>query len=151
MKKESFNEMDKSLMRDLKSAREQKVPPIYLKGFAASVERKIAGIHEKEEPVFAPKRFTVPVWVPVMAVLVIAVTLVLQGPLGTRSLSVTPQSVQLASATLSEQELSEEISVMTELGEWSDEDESLLESLEESDLEDLEYSYAGNSSQNLLA
>ena len=151
MKNESFEEMDRSFMKDLKNVREQKVPPIYLKGFAESVERKIADREEANESVPQSKRFTVPVWLPVMAVLVIAVTLVLKNPAGTQSLSVTPQSVQLASANLSDQELSDEIAVMAELGEWSDEDAASLEAINESDLEDLEYSYAGNQAQNQLA
>jgi hypothetical protein len=144
MTNKSFENMDKSFMKDLKNEREKKVPPIYLKGFAQSVERKITAAPEK-------KRFVVPVWVPVMAVLLIAVTLTVKNPLGARSLSVSPQAVQLASATMSDQELSDEISLMSELGEWTDDDDSLIESLTEEDLEDLEVSYAANQGRSYLA
>ncbi len=142
MKIKSFDESDGSLMKDLKGLREKKVPPAYLKGFSESVERKILGRREKKGFGFQPGRFTVPVWVPVMAVLVLAVTLVVRGPFTEKTLSVTPGSVQLASATLSEEELSEEIALMAELGEWSDVDDSLLEPQDDALLEELEYSGA---------
>ena len=128
--------MDKSLMEGLKELREKKVPPVYLKGFSESIERKILDQEGKKSFVFEWPRFTVSVWVPALAVLVLAVTLVTHHPLGMRSLT---------------EELSEEIDVIAELGEWSEEDESSLESFDESDLEALEVSYAGNAGRNRLA
>lgn len=113
MTKEPFEKMDSFWMETLKKARLKKVPPKILEGFSASVEARIRERQAKEAPAPAePKRFRIPVWAPVFAVLIVASVVVLRSGL---ERPWTPPA---------DSGLSEEIAVMRELGVWGDEDEA---------------------------
>ncbi len=125
MKKEPFEKLDESLMKDLKNLRDKNVPSEILKGFSASVEKRIREKQAPEPVRSLPRRGWVPLWVPAFAVLVVASVIAIRFPFGSPAISVSPATVQLASAGSSE--LSDEIAILRELGAWTDEDEKIVE------------------------
>jgi len=102
-------------MRRMKDLRERNIPPEILKGFSASVEDRL---RQKQAPAFQPRpvRSFVPVWVPALAVLIVAVGLTLYVP---RSSDIQPASAEVT-------EISEEITTLKELGVWTEEDEKAI-------------------------
>ena len=139
MAKEPFEKKDESLMQRMKDLRERNIPPEVLKGFSASVESRI---REKEAPAFEarPRRSFVPVWVPALAILIVAVGLTLYVP---RS-----SDIQLASANAAE--ISEEITTLKELGVWTEEDEKAI-GVSENSADDLELTYKQAPSDSSIA
>lgn len=126
MTNDSFEKMDSHWMHEFQSVREKGVPQGILKGFAASVERRI----ELERPEQGAsktfrRRFFMPVFVPTFAVLVISAAIVTRLPLWAPSPEVATPSVELAQAPNAE-ELSTEIAALREIGVWTEEDEAAL-------------------------
>ena len=142
MAPESFEKQDKAFMEALKGTREKKVPPMMLKGFSASVEKKIREKQPSLEIQLKPKRVWIPVWVPVLTVLVIGSLLVLRMPYEMKGPDIVHhyKVVELADAS----ELSDEIAALRELGAWTDEDEKATGIATETDAEDLELSNANS-------
>ena len=106
MKREPFEHMDERWMKILKSERERNINPEILKGFSASVERRLtAGAAP------ARRRFF-PVAVPVLTMLVLVAVVV------TRS--------NVTSVSGSASELPEEIAALSEMGVWTDEDDQAV-------------------------
>ncbi len=103
MDDKKFKEMDQSLMKKMESLREQKVSEGMLRGFSTSVERRIsmgAQVAERR-PVGGL------LWVPVLAVMVMASVVVLRSPV---------QDIQLAQAVAPASDMEDEIAVLAELG-----------------------------------
>ena len=119
MNDEHFKNMDESWMRDLKKLREEKISPELLKGFSASVKARILQEETKKalrtRP--SPFRWFVPVWVPTLAVLVIASAVVLKSPVDLKS----ARTARTASANISE--VNEEIEALSQVGAWTEDDE----------------------------
>jgi hypothetical protein len=103
MDAEKFKEMDQSLMKKMEPLREQKVSEGMLKGFSASVERRIAGGAQVVERKPAGRLL----WVPVLAVMVMASVIVLRSPV---------QNIELTQAVTPADEMQDEIAVLAELG-----------------------------------
>lgn len=134
MSDEQFKKMDEHMMKRMKPVRDRRVAPEFLKGFAASVVRKI---ESKNGP--APVRSLG--WrhacrqagaaVPVFAVLVLAVVTVMRLPGQQRPVptSAAPAVFEIAQlpdqhpVEAAETALTEEIEALKELGAWTDEDE----------------------------
>ena len=114
-----FEKADKKMMDAMKALREKRVSDGILKGFSASVERRILakGTGPHPRPAF---RAT---WVPVLAVMVLA--------------SLAVSRVQTSSKLT---DIEEEIAALKEVGAWSDEDESVLGNSEDTDAQVLELS-----------
>ena len=102
MDDKKFKEMDQSLMKKMEPLREQKVSEGMLKGFSTSVERRLSGPAQAER-----KPAGRLVWVPMLAVMVMASLVVLRSPV---------QNVQLAQAVTAADEMQDEIAVLSELG-----------------------------------
>ena len=135
MTNRSFDQQDRSWIERLKTAREQKVPPVILKGFSASVAARIREKQPSLELKIRQKRSWVPVWAPVFAVLIIGSILVLRLPIGMQGVPLTPKTVELAQANTSQ--LSDEIAALSELGVWTDEDERSVGVPAENDTDEL--------------
>ena len=133
MSEKQFEKMDEQWMKSTKDLREKKVSDGILKGFSASVERRIAS-----EPQ-APKRARALVWVPAMAVVVIASAVVLRTPTLSQPTAIAPQTVDYAQLPDTDN-IDEEIAALKEVGAWNDADDVLLGAGEEADMEDLELS-----------
>ena len=138
MEKESFEKQDQSLMEALKNVRDKKVPSAIMKNFSAAVESKIRESQPTRELQFKPKRSWMPVWAPVLAVLMIGSLLVLRLPIGLREIPMnsTARPIQLAQANTNQ--LSDDIAALRELGAWTDDDERSAGVATENDAEDLE-------------
>lgn len=148
MAKESFEKQDQSWMERLKGIREKKVPPIFLKGFADSVESQIRKTQPSLEIQLKPKRTWVPVWTPVLAVLIIGSLLVLRLPAGMRQIPAPVKTIELAQANVNQ--ISDEIATLREMGAWTDEDEKSSGVISESDIDDLELSNVNSVSDTQL-
>ena len=105
MDDKKFKEMDRSLMEKTESLREQKISEGMLKGFSASVERRISPAAESER-----KPAGRLVWVPTLAVMVLASIAVLRSPVA------PDHEIQLAQAVTQTDDVQEEIAVLNELG-----------------------------------
>ena len=103
MDDKKFKEMDQSLMKKMEPLREQRISEGMLKGFSASVERRLSGAGETAERKPAGRL----VWVPTLAVMVLASVAVLRSPV---------HEIQLAQAIAPAEEVQEEIAVLSELG-----------------------------------
>ncbi len=144
MNDEQFKKMDDQWMKATKELREKKVSDGILKGFSASVERRIAGETPKTRPV------RVPAWAPVMAVLVLASLVVLRTPGLTPPPAAPAQAVDYAQLPETN-DLDEEIAALKAVGAWSEADEALLGASEEAEIEDLEFSARWDSGYSTLA
>lgn len=139
MKDEQFKKEDEKMMERMKPVRERRVAPEFLKGFSASVVRKIEA---KKEP--ATRSFTWQAAVPVFAVLVLAfVTLVRPNGILQPQAPVPESAVfeiaQLPEPVLQvEATLADEIEALKELGVWTNEDEEAVGvEAEEAELEEM--------------
>ena len=150
MTKESFEKMDQAWMEKLKTERQRKVPWEILKGFSASVEKRI--LQKQARPSFGlvPSRAWAPVVVPVLAVMVLASVAVLRLPLSDRGAISPSGAIQLAQAN-NTSEVDEEIAALKELGAWTEEDEQALGVGDQSILEDSELSRGIPSGEKQLA
>jgi len=123
MNDKNFKKMDESWMKKMEPLRDKEVSEGMLKGFSASVERRIASNEAplaKHGPAFRP------IWAPVAVVMVLASFIVLRSPIVP---SPSLVQVELAQATSSSaDDVQEEIEVLKELGVWDEvEDETMLE------------------------
>lgn len=130
MNDKNFKKMDETWMKKIQPIRDKKVSEGMLKGFSASVERRIAS----DEPAPAGRRRVfAPVWAPVMAVMVLASLVVLRSPIISNSLlkpAMTPMELAQAIDN-SKDDVQEEIEVLKALGVWDEvEDEKVLGSEE---------------------
>lgn len=124
MKDEPFEKLDDSLMKDFKVLREKKIPPDILKGFSASVERKILDRLDQKRPGWL--RSWLPVFVPALGILVIVVsTLIFKNPINGRG-PITPSS-SLPIAFSMASDISEEIAALEALGVWTEEDDAAVD------------------------
>ena len=125
MEKDLFEQWDEAFMKDFKTLRERKVPQRILENFSASVERKIQEKQTTRALQPRPIRWA-PVWVPAFAVLLLVVSIVAPRPANRPKLSqsesgiATPSIVSVSTSP----EISEEMTFLEELGEWTDDDES---------------------------
>ncbi len=105
MDDKKFKEMDQSLMKSTQSLREQKISEGLLKGFSASVERRLSGpLLRSPKASFEGRGL---VWVPTLAVMVLASVAVLRSPV---------QEIEIAQAVVSAEEVQEDLDVLSELG-----------------------------------
>lgn len=118
MNDKQFQKSDKHWMAVMKPVREKQISEKILHGFAASVIRKIEGAGEQ------PKQKPWQVWAlaPVLAVMVLASTLVLRTPVLPGILDADTsmlEELELAEALVSETQsdsIQEELNVLSELG-----------------------------------
>ena len=149
MTKEPFEKMDESLMKALKNLRERNVPPQVLKGFSASVTARIRQKEGAKEFQAAPEKSFVPVWVPVFAVLMIALVVVLNSHFKWNpSSSLVLSPAQLVFANVSD--ISDEIATLSELGAWTEEDEKAVGVSTENNLDDLDLTNASPQNNTTL-
>lgn len=112
MNENEFKKMDDEMMSRTSALRERKIADGLLKGFSASVERRIALRHE------APRSAKVPflAWAPVCVVMVLASVVVLRSPVMPLSLSHDHgASIELARAIVDE-DVQEDLVILNELG-----------------------------------
>lgn len=134
MSRQDFEEMDKDWKDRTRPLREHKVSPELMKGFSASVERRLKGESET-----SPARSGWAGWrplVPVMAVLVVASALVLRYPVWQSSVMRSPASMNLATAVT---DVADEVAALRALGVWTEEDERSVGSADETLIADLEF------------
>lgn len=134
MSEQHFEKMDQEWMKSTKDLREKKVSDGILKGFSASVERRILSQEQ------APKRSALRAWVPAMAVLVIASVVVFRSPILSTPFAPVLKTTDYAQLDDNEEmDVEEEIAALTELDAWSEEDdaENLELSVESSEGGDL--------------
>lgn len=123
MNDKEFKKMDEAMMKSMTPLREQKVSQGMLKGFSASVERKI---QSSAAPAAAPVRRWAPIWVPTLAVMILASVVVLRSPVTTTQpvtfLSAPTELAQLVSS----EEIQSDVALLKELGELTDEEEATV-------------------------
>ena len=122
MSDEHFEKADEKMMEAMKTVREKRVSDGILKGFSASVERRILA---KEQAGPRPKPAYRAAWVPVLAVMVLASLVALRTPVG-----VSTETT----------DVEDEIAALKEVGAWSDDDETVLGNSEDTDAQVLELS-----------
>lgn len=129
MNDKNFKKMDESWMKKMEPLRGKEVSEGMLKGFSASVERRLPagrqGIASNEVPLTKQAPAFRPIWAPVAAVMVLASFIVLRSSIVP---SPSPVPMELAQATSSSaDDVQEEIEVLKELGVWDEiEDETML-------------------------
>ena len=124
MTDENFEKLDRDLRENLKPLSETPVPPRLLKGFSASVIRKIEAkaAPEREAGAF---RGLERVWlVPTFAVLVLASTVLWRSDFWRSVVSEPTGMIQMASNVST---ISEEIDALRDLGAWTEEDDASVE------------------------
>ena len=137
MDDKQFKKMDERMMKAMKPLREKEVSEGMLKGFSASVERRLstrqAGIASKNAPRL--------VWAPAAVAMVFALFVVLKSPVQS-SFQLQPAgtpTMELAQL-VSEQEIQDDVAVLMELGELNTEDSDALVSDEDVLAADMELS-----------
>ena len=142
MNEKQFEKMDNEWMKATKDVREKKVSDGILKGFSASVERRILGAESRtsKRPALA--------WVPAMAVLVIASVVVLRSPMMFQPTALIPPTVDYAQLPDTEN-IDAEIAALKEVGAWNDADDALLGAGDEAEMEALELSGLDNGTSNI--
>ena len=134
MNEQNFEKMDQEWMNATKEIREKKVSEGMLKGFSASVERRILAT---ERP--TRNAWTASSWVPAMAILLLASLVVLRLPSTFKPVAPVSQSVEYAQLHDSNG-VSEEIAALKEVGAWNEADDALFGGGDETIAEDLELS-----------
>jgi len=119
MNDKDFQKMDEKWMKSTKDIREKKVSDGILKGFSASVERRIIPTEH------SVKRWQSPAWVPVMAVLVIASVIVLRSPILSEPGTTSVETVDSAEP-IDIDAVESEIADLRAIGSWNDEDDALF-------------------------
>jgi hypothetical protein len=142
MKEQEIEKMDQEWMRSTKDIREKKVSDGMLKGFSASVERRILA---KEQSPAPARAFS---WVPAMAVLVIASVVVLRSPMVSQPTAFIQQPIEYAQLNDTDN-IDDEIAALKEVGAWSDADDALLGASDEAGMEDLELSNLGGTQTSI--
>ena len=123
MNKDNFEKMDEKLMQAMKPLREKGVSDGILKGFSASVERRI---FLKQEGARKPRFAFSLVGVPVLAVMLLASLVVLRSPIVMMPSSPVISAIDYAQLSNGEEDLADEITALKELGAWDENDDSLL-------------------------
>lgn len=124
MTDENFEKMDRELKERLRPLSETQVPPKFLKGFSASVIRKI---EDRNSPVRETETFRglKGVWlVPTFAVLALASTVLWRADLWRSAVSGPTGMIQMATSVST---ISEEIDALRDLGAWTEEDDASVE------------------------
>ena len=89
MKDKDFKKMDESMMKKMESLRQQQISEGMLKGFSASVERRLpgrqAGITHRSSSQTSVVGRSTRVWAPALAVMVLASVAVLRSPIAPSS------------------------------------------------------------------
>ena len=123
MNDKEFKNLDETMMKSMTPLRDKKGNEGMLKGFSASVERKI---RSNDAPVTAPVRRWAPMWVPTLAVMILASVVVLRSPVTTTQpvtfLSAPTELAQLVSS----EEIQSDVALLKELGELTDEEEATV-------------------------
>ena len=149
MNEKQFEKMDNEWMKATKDVREKKVSDGILKGFSASVERRILGAESRTSkrpaPAWPAGRLA---WVPAMAVLVIASVVVLRSPMMFQPTALIPPTVDYAQLPDTEN-IDAEIAALKEVGAWNDADDALLGAGDEAEMEALELSGLDNGTSNI--
>jgi hypothetical protein len=138
MNEEQFKKMDEGWMKAAEGLREKKVSDGILKGFSASVERRLAGETPRSRPVRALA------WAPAVAVVVIASVVVLRSPILSQPTTVLTGTVEYAQLPEPDS-LDEEIEALKEVGAWNEADEAFLGAWEETEMGDFELSHLDGS------
>ncbi len=128
MKDEIFKKQDEALMNQFKAQREREVPSGVLNDFSASVEHKILETQGQKSFRFGFPAWA-PIWVPVFAVLLVLVSTTLtQYPSRLKDQKRPAVGIQppVEVSIASKSEISEEVILLQELGEWTEEDEAQL-------------------------
>ena len=122
MKDQAFEKMDEAFMNRLKAVREKRTPSKIASQFSASVERKI--LEKQMKKSLRPGFLNwAPVWVPAFGVLLLfASTAVLHYPAGLHPHRAGAR-IPLKISAHSNSEISDEVTLLQELGEWTEEDE----------------------------
>ncbi len=124
MKNEDLEKLDQTLMNQFKETREKKVPWRIMNGFSASVERQILEKQLKTVPRFGFLKWGIPVLAPAFAVvLFLASTALLHYPVSFETNHKTTASTVSVSSS-SGPEISDEVTFLSELGEWNEEDDA---------------------------
>ena len=136
MDDKQFKKIDERMMKAMKPLREREVSEGMLKGFSASVERRIAANN-------APRETSAPrlVWAPAAVAMVFALFVVLKSPVQS-SFQLQPlgtPTMELAQL-VSEEEIQDDVAVLMELGEIDSEDSDVLGSDEDALAADMELS-----------
>ena len=126
MKNENLEKLDQMLMDQFKETREKKVPWRIMNGFSASVERQILEKKLKKVPQFGFLKWGIAGLVPGFAVLLfLASTALLHYPAGVKTNHQTTASPSSAVSVASPSgpEISDEVTLLSELGEWNEEED----------------------------
>ncbi len=117
MNDKNFKKMDEEWMKKMSPIRDKEVSEGILKGFSASVERRLV----PEELTSAKRRSVFArAWAPAMAIMVLASLVVLRSP-------ITNQGNSADTAQGSEYDIQDEIEMLKEIGAWGEtEDETVL-------------------------
>ena len=127
MKNENLEKLDQMLMDQFKETREKKVPWRIMNGFSASVERQILEKQLKTVPRFGFLKWGIAGLVPAFAALLfLASTALLHSPadIKTRQKTAASTASAISVASPSGPEISDEVTFLSELGEWNEEDEA---------------------------
>ena len=130
MNDKDFHKMDETWMKKTQPIREKEVSDGMLKGFSASVERRVEARRGDPagRPYTGPGAAFRPAWAPMLAVLVLASVVVLRSPVVPNTyLNSTGSSMELAQAISEEEQLQQEVEVLQELGVWEESEEDILE------------------------
>ncbi len=120
MNDKEFKNLDEAMMKSMKPLRDKKVSEGMLKGFSASVERKI---HAGDAPAAAPARRWAPMWVPTLAVMILASVVVLRSPVTTTQPVTFLSSPMELAQLVGTEEIQSDMALLKELGELTDEEE----------------------------
>lgn len=128
MKDELFEKLDESFMEKFKALRGKKLPSEAFKGFSDSVLSEIQKRNQEKTQERTPFKSWIPIFVPVLGVLLVFVSLAIFRPHhGFQIPNTSVLTSQIALSTVSEiSDISDEIAALRELGEWTDEDEQAL-------------------------
>lgn len=125
MNEHDFDKMDSEFLKKFEKLRKERVPKKVLEGFSASVEEKIR--KKLFTPALEKKRFRLPLWAPVMTVLVLGSLVLFRTGLHRATYFESPgSSMVISQQRLVNGDLSVEIAALKEMGEWTDEDETVL-------------------------
>jgi len=146
MNDQNFEKLDKEMMKSTQPLREKRVSEGILKGFSASVERRL----EAKKKAGSPSRALSPAWIPAFAVMLVASVVVLRLPLNSMSVAPVVQTMDYAQLDDAELDIDAEIEALKALGVWDENDDGLLGTVD-ADMEELEYSSQQDGSQASIA
>ena len=145
MENKNFDKYDRRLKEQLKGFSDRPVPPEIRKDFAASVAKKIGE---------GQGRWVMPGFVPGVGIFIVALMgwlFVWNGPKISEQPMTVPQEVVIPAVQMDqaiqakEQDLAEEIAILEDLGEWTDQDDQELGISLEELLVEVELAFEGES------